>query len=132
MAWSWTNTNAAGETVTPAWGTERSNAVKQLAADIYETPVNGGDGAANLDYPLERLCPIVDGIATTAAGGVAVALGVTLGSVDDYRVELAYQEDPGNDSGDLFVVKTTSGFTIKTSGNNSGIKVAYAAKRVVS
>lgn len=132
MSWTWANTNEAGETVTPAWGTERSNAVKQLAADIYENPANDGDGSANLTYPLERLCPIIDGIATTTAGGVAVALGVTLGSVDDYRVELTYQEDPGNESGDLFVVKTTSGFTIKTSGNNAGIKVGYVAKRVVS
>lgn len=116
----------------PAWGDERSNGIKQLANDVYETPTNDGDGAANLPYPLQRLCPICDGIVTTADGGVTVSLGVTLGSVDAYIVQLTWQADPGTNSGDLYVVKDTDHFVVHNSGDGYGVKVAYSAVQKVT
>ena len=133
MAWTWTNSNALKTVITVAWADEVKNGVKQLAADLYINPTNGGDGAADLAYPLEKLMPLVDGIATTVADtGVEIELGETMGGVDEYRVSLAWQEDPGDDSGDVWVEKQTDRFAIKISGGTGGKKIGYSAIKVVS
>lgn len=132
MAWTWTNGNVAGTTVLPAYGDERSNAIKQLAADLYSAPANGGDGAGQLDYPLQELCPLADGIGTTAEAGVEVALSEEMDAVDDYRVEFDWQEDPGDDSGELYAVKETDKFTVFNNGSGYGKKFGYCAKKVVT
>lgn len=137
MAWTWTNSNALKTVITVAWADEVKNGVKQLAADLYINPTNGGDGAADLAYPLEKLMPLVDGVDTSAGStGVAITLPGGLGftSVDDYIVEQpTWQEDPGESQGELIVTdKTTTGFKIKNTGTGTGKKFGYRAFRKVT
>ena len=99
---SWTNTNTTGTVATQAWADETRAAI---ATD--------------------------DGITTSnSTTGQTITLNTAVSDVDDYAVELHWQEDPGPNSGYLYVEKTTTNFTIKNSGTTTGKKIYYRAKAV--
>lgn len=132
MAWSWSVGNLINTVIAVAWGDERSNAVKQLANDIYITPVNDGDGAANLSNPLEKLAPVYTGEVTgNSTTGVTVSFplgGYTPAAATDYEVQTSWQEDPGG-NGVPFVVKSTGSFSVRHYGTQTGKKIAYSVFR---
>lgn len=131
MAFTWVSTNALGEIVSVAWGNERSNGVKQLANDLYITPANGGDGVADLTYPLQQIAPIFTSMAlgnSTTGTTVNLPAGYTPSSADDYEVICSWQEDPGG-NGHPYVVKTTTNFVIKHYGSVTGKKIGYSIIR---
>lgn len=101
---AWTNTNATGETATEAWADETRAAI---VTDEGVTTSNS----------------------TT---GQTITLNTAVSDVDDYAVELHWQEDPGPNSGYLYVVKTTSNFSIRNSGTTTGKKIHYRARTVVT
>ena len=98
MAWS--TTNITGETATETW------------ADETRAAIVTDDGI----------------ITSNSTTGQTITLITGVSDVDDYAVELYWQEDPGPNSGHLYPVKTTSNFTIKNSGTTTGIKVYYRVK----
>lgn len=132
MAWSWSVGNLINTVIAVAWGDERSNAVKQLANDIYITPANDGDGAGNLSNPLEKLAPVYTGEVTgnsTTGATVSFPLGgYTPAAATDYEVQLTWQEDPGG-NGIPYVAKSTGSFSIKHSGSVTGKKIGYTVYR---
>lgn len=100
---SWTNGNTLGSTATVAWADETRAAI---ATD--------------------------DGITTSnSTTGQTITLNAAVSSVDDYAVELHWQEDPGPNAGYLYVTKTTSNFKVQNSGSTTGKKVYYRVKTVV-
>ena len=128
--WSWLNNAVRGYPITKAWGDERSNAIAQLAKDIYESPSNDNDGLANLAYPIQKLVPVAEGLVVSAGPtGVEISFATAFASVDDYRVYLTWQGDPGSGSGDLYPVKSLDKVMICNAGSATGIKIAYEIKR---
>ena len=131
MVWNQSTRPVSGVIITKTWGEQISDAIAQIAKDLYISPLNNGvddpgnAGLGNLSQPIEKALPICEGIATTAGTtGTLIDLPESI-PVDDYRVLLCWQEDPGLGSGDLFVTKTQDDFTIKNSGLTTGKKVAY-------
>ena len=101
---AWANTNALKTAATVAWADETRAAI---ATDEGITTSNG----------------------TT---GQVITLNAAVSTVDDYAVELDWQEDPGPNAGYLYVTKTTTNFTICNSGTTTGKKIHYRARLVVS
>jgi len=100
---TWTNANTLKTTATVAWADETRAAI---TTD--------------------------DGITTSnSTTGQTITLNTAVSDVDDYAVELHWQENPGANSGYLYVEKTTSNFVIYNSGTTTGIKVYYRVKTVV-
>ena len=129
MAWTYTTTPVLDEVITVAWGLEIQNAIKQLAADIYITPANGGDGNADLAYPLQNVAPVFSShVNSGGTAGTVVTLPASYApsAATDYEVQCTYQADPGG-NGAIWVEKGTSNFTIK----NYGTKVVAIAYTIV-
>lgn len=127
MSWTTFGTHTAGDPLLPSDGDKISKNVEQLAKDIYISPVSGDDGIADLAYPLEKVTPIFTShVSGNGSTGVVVTLPATYtpASVDDYEVFLSWQEDPGS-NGLIWAEKTTSNFTIKHSGSETGKKIGY-------
>jgi len=134
MAWETFGTHTSGTALTVADGDKISNNVKQLATDIYITPTNGDDGAADLAYPLEKLAPVYSGIADgNGSTGTTITLPVsyTPSAITEYLVLVSWQEDPGS-NGALWVEKTTTNFVIKHSGSETGKKIGYSIVRATA
>lgn len=131
MVWTWTNTNALDDILTPAWGDEVKNGIKQLANDVYITPANGGDGAADLAYPLQLTAPIYTGsVSGNSTTGVTVTLPASYSpaAATDYHVHCTWQGNPGG-NGAIWVEKTTTNFVIKHGGALTGVVIAYTIVR---
>jgi hypothetical protein len=130
--WTWTNANPLDDTISPAWGDEVKNAIKQLAADIYTTPTNAGDGSAQRTAPIENSLPVATGHANgngTTGTTVTLPVGFSPASVDVYEViGLSWQGDPGG-NGNIWVEKTTSNFVIKHYGAKLGVRISYQIVR---
>ena len=100
---SWTNGNTLGSTATVAWADETRAAI-----------------VTN------------DGITTcNSTTGQTITLTTAVSSVDDYAVELHWQEDPGPNAGYLYPVKAKDSFSLRNSGSTTGKKVYYRVKTVV-
>lgn len=122
---------ALGEDITPEWEYERSNAIRQLIADLYLVPALDPDGAKTRARPIEAEIPVKVGIVTTnGTTGQTVSLPVTFASIDDYTVDLSWQEDPGGYLGQPFSEKDVDQFIIKVSGSGPGKKIGYTVRRV--
>ena len=132
MAWSWIRENLINTVIAVAWGDERSNSIKQLASDIYITPTNDGDGAANLSNPLEKLAPVYTGEVTgNSTTGVTVSFplgGYTPVAATDYVVHPSWNDDPGG-NGVPYAIRSTGGFSIKHAGSVTGKKIGYTVFR---
>ena len=132
MAWTFSVANLINTVIAVAWGDERSNAIKQLANDVYIAPANDGDGAANLANPLEKLAPVyssdVSGNSTTGTTVSFPQGGYTPAAATDYEVQLTWQEDPGG-NGIPYVVKSTGSFSIRHAGSATGKKIGYTIYR---
>jgi len=122
---------AFGEDITPDWEHERSNAIRQLFADLYLSPALGVAGAAVRTRPIEAEIPVLAGIMTSnGTAGQVVKLPVEFASVDDYVVDLTWQEDPGGYLGQPYPDKELDQFVIKVSGSGPGKKIGYTVRRV--
>jgi len=97
---TWNTTNATGETASETW------------ADETRAAIVTDDGI----------------ITSNSTTGQTITLLTGVSAVDDYAVEYYWQEDPGPNSGHLYVVKTTINFIIKNSGATTGIKIYYRVK----
>ena len=100
----WTNANALKTAATVAWANETR------AAIVTDEGITTSNGTA----------------------GQTITLNTAVSSVDDYAVELHRQEDPGPNAGYLYVVKTTTNFSIRNSGTTTGKKIHYRARTVVT
>jgi hypothetical protein len=101
---AWVTGNAAGDTAAVAWADETR------AAIVTD-----------------------EGITTSnSTTGQVITLNAAVSTVDEYAVELHWQEDPGPNAGYLYVVKTVSQFTVCNSGTTTGKKIHYRARLVVS
>lgn len=132
MTWTTFGAHTSGTALSVLDGDKISNNVKQLATDIYIAPSSDDDGLANMAYPLEQLAPVFSGIATgNGATGVVVTLPATYApsAATDYIVLLSWQVDPGS-NGMPWVEKTTTNFTIKHSGSETGKAIGYTIVRV--
>lgn len=90
---------------------------------------------ATVDWADETRAAIVtdEGITTSnSTTGQTITLNNAVSDVDDYAVELHWQEDPGPNAGYLYVVKSTTTFSIRNSGTTTGKKIHYRARTVVT
>lgn len=91
--------------------------------------------AATVAWADETRAAIVtdEGITTSnSTTGQTITLNTPVSDVDDYAVELHWQEDPGPNAGYLYVVKTTSNFKVCNSGSTTGKKIHYRARTVIT
>lgn len=125
MAFTWQNPQGLGDSISPEWADEVRNAILQLVNDVYSNPVNSGDGSAQLLTPLEESIgggggggAILSGeVMANGVGGQIVDVSqFGFSSASEYSVILTWQEDPGPNSGYLWVEKSASSFLIKNSG----------------
>ena len=120
-----------GEDITPDWEHERSNAIRQLFADLYSLPALVAEGAPARTRPIEAEIPVKVGIAmTNGTTGTSVSLPVTFASIEEYIVDLSWQEDPGGYLGQPYAEKDLDHFLIKVSGSGLGKKIGYTVRRV--
>jgi len=120
-----------GEDITPEWEHERSNAIRQLFADIYLAAVLQSGGIGARTRPIEAEIPVLVGIVTTAGTtGHEIVLPVEFASTDAYVVDLSWQEDPGGYLGQPYAEKSLDRFVIKVSGSGPGKKLSYTVRRV--
>lgn len=115
MAWTWTNTAAAGAKIKAALITEIQNAIKQLAADIYTAPENDGDGSANLANPIQKSWKAG---ASTTNGSTGREITFNTAEADtNYAVSITFLEDPGPNVGHVWVAKATNKITVYNVGD---------------
>ena len=115
MAWAWTNTASAGAKIKAALIAEIQNAIKQLAADIYSSPSNDGDGSANLTTPLQKSWKAGS---STTNGSTGRSIAFSTAEADtNYSVSITFLEDPGPNVGHIWATKTVSGITVYNIGD---------------
>lgn len=121
MAWTWTNTNAQGDLITPAWGTEIKNAIARLMADVYTTPVNDGTATAKLAAPLQGFLPLKVGrLTSNGAIPVTATVSVPTALASDYVVIPAWQAAYNVNDGEIRVTTSIENGTMTMSFTNSG------------
>jgi hypothetical protein len=127
MAFSWTNTAAAKGKILAALVAEIQNAIKQIATDLYATPINVGTGAGALTSPVGKSSRAGSSTTNGTAGRE-----ITFASAEpdiNYTPVVTFLADPGGDTGAVRVARTTTGMTVYTAGPTTGIAFAWAIIR---
>lgn len=115
MAFTWTNIAETGKKYKIALLNEIQNAIKQLAADLYATPSNGGAGTGILGTPIQKSWRAG---ASTTNGETGRAISFTTAEPDtNFSISIAFKENPGPDIGAVWFVPTVNGFTLYNIGS---------------